>query len=109
MDVEVMTMEALQTAHREATEPYQREHVTPYLYEVTGLYQKISIDAPGDYGSYRWAVDTAEDLEFVRQVYKRFPGDENFGFEDVLSLLEREPELLLINVGIDQKSMHDVG
>ena len=33
----------------------------------------------------------------------------NFGFEDVVSLLEREPELLEINAQVSQKDMHDVG
>lgn len=32
-DVEVMTLEALATAWREATRPLEREHTTPYLWE----------------------------------------------------------------------------
>jgi spore coat polysaccharide biosynthesis protein SpsF len=109
MDVEVMTFDALETAFREAKEPYQREHVTPFLYETVGRFEKTSIDANGEYGDQRWAVDTPEDLTFVREIYARLDDLENFHFEDVISLLEREPNLLEINAQIEQKGMHDVG
>ncbi|OGO19500.1 MAG: hypothetical protein A2Z14_04015 [Chloroflexi bacterium RBG_16_48_8] len=109
MDVEVMTYDALNMAYHEAKEAYQREHVTPFLYEVIGCFDKTSVDAEGDYGSQRWAVDTPEDLAFVREIYARLAEKENFGFEDVISLLEREPALLEINAQITQKDMHDVG
>jgi spore coat polysaccharide biosynthesis protein SpsF len=109
MDVEVMTFQALETAFREAKEPYQREHVTPFLYESVGRFEKTSIDASGAYGDQRWAVDTPQDLTFVREIYARLDDQENFCFEDVISLLEREPRLLEINAQIEQKGMHDVG
>jgi spore coat polysaccharide biosynthesis protein SpsF len=108
MDVEVMTREALEMAHEEAREAYHREHVTPFLYEARGRFGKTSVDAEEDYGSQRWAVDTPEDLEFVRAIYNRLSDQEDFGFEDVIALLKREPALMQINAGIKQKSMHDV-
>ena len=104
-----MSIGALELADREATETYQREHVTPFLYEVTGRFAKTSLDADGNYGSQRWAIDTPEDLEFVREIYARFLDKEEFGFADVISLLEREPTLLEINAEIQQKGMHNVG
>jgi len=109
MDVEVMTMDALEMAHVEAKDAYQREHVTPFLYEAIGRFKKTSIDADGNYGSQRWAVDTPEDLEFVREIYARLVDQEEFGFEAVVSLLEREPRLLEINAEIKQKGMYDAG
>lgn len=109
MDVEVMAFDALEIAHREAKEAYQREHVTPFLYEAVGRFDKTSIDAEANYGSQRWAVDTPEDLAFVREIFARIGDQDNFGFNDVVSLLEREPELLAINAQVPQKDMHDVG
>src|SRR3954468_11131426 len=32
-DVEIMTVEALETAHREATKPHEREHTTPFVWD----------------------------------------------------------------------------
>lgn len=107
LDVEVVTYPALQRAADEATETYQREHVTPYLYEVEGRAQLLSVQSEKDYGHYRWTVDTPEDLEFVRQVYARFPGQPDFGWRAVLDLLEREPDLIRINAHIPQKGFRD--
>jgi spore coat polysaccharide biosynthesis protein SpsF len=109
MDVEVMSMDALEMASREAHEAYQREHVTPFLYETEGRFEKTSIDAGGDYGAQRWAVDTVEDLKFVREVFSHFSNHGAFGFQDVVALLEEKPELLEINAQVRQKDMRDVG
>jgi spore coat polysaccharide biosynthesis protein SpsF len=68
MDVEVIARKALERAAMEASQEYEREHVTPHLYEVPGRFRTVSIDSGGDYGHLRWTVDTEEDLEFVRQM-----------------------------------------
>ncbi len=50
----------------------------------------------------RWTVDEARDLQFVREVYRHLDDGTGriFGMNEVLSLLERHPELLEINQGI---------
>jgi spore coat polysaccharide biosynthesis protein SpsF (cytidylyltransferase family)/glycosyltransferase involved in cell wall biosynthesis len=107
MDVEVMTVQALQRADLEAKESYQREHVTPYLYEKEGRFRATSVDSGGDYGNLRWAVDTPEDLVFVRQIFERLSGRREFGWEDILAILEAEPGLSAINASVRQKSMKE--
>lgn len=107
LDVEVLTRQALQRAADEATEAYQREHVTPYLYEVDGRARLLSVESEQNYGHYRWTVDTPEDLEFVRQVYQHFPGQPDFSWRAVLDLLQREPQLIEINAHIHQKGFRE--
>ena len=47
---------------------------------------------------YRWTVDTKEDLEFVRRIFPLIPKGENrFAYQVVCNVLERNPDLLLIN------------
>jgi spore coat polysaccharide biosynthesis protein SpsF len=129
LDVEVSSFDALQRAWKEAREPHQREHVMPYLYEgVTFLESQPSSNPPWyiehgitprgfnvallnhspDYGSLRWTVDTPVDLKFVREIYKRFDGRDDFSWQDVLALLEREPGLASINADVKHKSAFDV-
>jgi spore coat polysaccharide biosynthesis protein SpsF len=130
LDVEACTFAALERAWKEATEPYQREHVLPYLYEgvvfnaesqplntvhcslKTGFtprgFHVALLDHDPDYGALRWTVDTPEDLELIRQVYARFGGRDNFGWREILALFEREPGLAAINAGIPHKGMLDV-
>jgi len=106
LDTEVMTFQALQRAWSEATEPFQRAHVTPYIYQNPTQFKILSVTGERDYSAYRWTVDTPEDLEFVRAVYDRLP-DEKFLWDEVLRLMESEPELAEINRRIAQKAIHE--
>jgi len=60
-----------------------------------------------DYGQMRWTVDTPEDLAFMRQVYARFDGRDDFSWIDVLDLVQHEPELAAINSTVRHKTLYD--
>ncbi len=100
-----------------------REHVMPYLYEGV----KLSASSPQleagvsprgfriglrnhvpDFGAYRWTVDTPEDLEFMRQVYSRFDGRDDFSWEELLQLVQQQPDLGAINSSVRHKTLNDV-
>lgn len=106
LDTEVMTFSTLEVAWREARQPYQRTHVTPYIYENPVRFKILPVTGDRDYSAYRWTVDTPKDLELVRAVYDRLEGD-SFLLNDVVRLLEREPELAEINRSIAQKALHE--
>jgi spore coat polysaccharide biosynthesis protein SpsF len=94
LDVEVMRAGALLQAAREATDPYEREHVTPYLYRHPEMFAQDFISQEQDEGEVRWTVDRPDDLEFVRQVYAAlYPRTPDFGSEDVRTLVRARPDL----------------
>jgi spore coat polysaccharide biosynthesis protein SpsF (cytidylyltransferase family) len=66
------------------------------------------LDHVTDFGDYRWTVDTPEDLEFMRQVYSRFDGRDDFTWKEVLNLVHNEPELMQINANIKHKTLRDI-
>lgn len=107
LDTEVMSMSALERAWRSATEPYQRMHVTPYLYQNPAEFKCINVANDEDYSFYRWTVDTAEDLEMVRAIYDRLGPSDGFGWRDVLALMQREPALAGMNRGVLQKPLKE--
>ena len=109
LDTEICSMEALETAWEEAEEQHQREHVMPYIYENPERFQILHVRNEIDYGSLRWTVDAADDLVFVREVYHRFQGRDDFTWQEVLELVEKEPALQQINAHITHKSHRDVG
>ena len=46
----------------------------------------------------KWSVDNKEDFEFVEKIYsKLYKNNNDFSMNDVLVLLEKEPELKNIN------------
>lgn len=127
LDTEVCTFSALERAWREADQPYQREHVMPYLYEDVrsrhyfslaerlqdrslpeGFFSVLHLQHEPDYGHLRWTVDTPADLELIRQVYARFPGRDDFSWKEILDLIKREPSLAEINARVQHKSYQDV-
>jgi spore coat polysaccharide biosynthesis protein SpsF len=107
LDTEVFGRAALEIAWREAKAPHQREHVVPFLYENPARFTMIVLEADGDYGAYRWTVDVPQDLEVVRRIYAAFGGRDDFGWRDVLGLMERDPALAAINAGVAHKTHLD--
>ena len=106
LDTEVMRFETLARARDEARKPYEREHVTPYIYEHPTKFKVLSVTGEVDHSGYRWTIDTPEDLEFARAVYSHFEPDAVFSWRDVVALLEREPSLIEINRSVMQKALH---
>ncbi len=108
LDVEVCSYTGLERAWKEADQPHQREHVMPYFYEKPGRFKTYILNHAPDFGAYRWTVDTAEDLELVREIYRRFDNRDDFSWREVLALFEKEPQLAKINAQVRHKSVHDV-
>ena len=103
LDTEVYSLAALETAWQEACLPSEREHVTSYLrnsgrFRVGGVENAIDLSAR----HLRWTVDEQVDLEFVRAVYRHLWSKQHevFYLDDILQLLEREPNLVKINQGL---------
>jgi spore coat polysaccharide biosynthesis protein SpsF len=107
LDTEVITQPTLTRAWKEACQPYQRVHVTPYIYENPSCFRILSVTADTDYSSHRWTLDTPEDLAFVRAIYERMGNDDSFHWHDVLALLNREPTLMDLNYNVMQKALHE--
>jgi spore coat polysaccharide biosynthesis protein SpsF len=105
LDIEVFTMPALAQAWRDAHKPYEREHVTPYFYEHPELFRLVSLREHVDYSQYRWTLDTAADLELLRNIYARFGNEDDFGWGEVVELMEREPELAKLNSHVVQRTL----
>ena len=78
----------------------------PDLYENSQLFRLLSVTSPTDYSSYRWTVDTKEDLRFVQTVYHRLGSDDRFSWKQILALLAKRPELTALNSGVKQRLLH---
>jgi len=107
LDVEMFTADALERAWNAASEEHQRVHVTPYLYENPELFNVVSVTDQEDHSQYRWTLDTAEDLEMIRAVYRHFGNRDNVRWNEVLDLMENQPELALLNSHVRQKALRE--
>jgi len=100
LDTEVLTRQALSRAWREARLLSDREHVTPYIWRHPHLFRVASVKHTTDLSHLRWTIDVEEDLAFARQVYARLNHRGLFLMDDILALLQAEPQLAAINQGI---------
>lgn len=102
LDTEVVGAEALRIAGREATDPAEREHVTPFVWRRPERFALRSVRDVTDRSTLRWTVDVEEDLALVRAIHEELRG-EAFDVEEILEVIERRPELATHNAGVAQK------
>jgi spore coat polysaccharide biosynthesis protein SpsF len=107
LDTEVMTFPTLERAWKEAKFTFQRIHVTPYIYKNPDLFKLESVSAGVDNSTYRWTVDTQEDMNLIRVLYARFGNNDAFTWHDVLMLMKLDPRLAAINQHVHQKEMQE--
>jgi spore coat polysaccharide biosynthesis protein SpsF len=95
LDVEVVAVDALREAAAAATSPYEREHVTPYIYRRPERFRLIGLACPfGNHSAVRVALDTEGDRERLRRVHDRLAAVRaDYDHLDVLNLAVLEPEL----------------
>ncbi len=93
MDVEVFSTEALLRANQEARNPYEREHVTPYIHHHPELFRRRNFHRTQNLSAYRLTVDTPDDLFLATQVIEQlYPITPFFSLEDIMELLNHHPE-----------------
>ncbi len=101
-DVEVMTMDALEQAFREADRPFEREHTTPFLWERPERFRLGSVvwEKGRDYSMiHRFTIDYPADYAFIRAVYDKLwtAARPIFPLEDILALLVARPDIFALN------------
>lgn len=71
LDVEGFSVELLREAHESASDPYDREHVTPWMQRhcVNPFHVKQTVDQ----SQYRWCLDTPQDYAWMQGVVQKYP------------------------------------
>jgi spore coat polysaccharide biosynthesis protein SpsF (cytidylyltransferase family) len=89
--VEAVESASLETAGRDATDPYEREHVTPQLYRNPDRFRLLAVESPVDYDAVRLTVDDAGDLAFARRVFAHLGGTDA-SWRDAADAARAHPE-----------------
>ncbi|MDP2127604.1 MAG: aminotransferase class III-fold pyridoxal phosphate-dependent enzyme [Pseudohongiella sp.] len=99
LDIEVFSFRALEQASKVTQEPFDREHVTPYL-RRPGNFKTAGMQHERDYSGLRWTVDELADFVVIEKVFQYFHPRTDFTWTDVLALHMAQPELFGINQNI---------
>ena len=100
-DVEIMTMACLEKTWREAVKTLELEHTTPYIWENPEKFRigNVVWDSGKDYSmSHRFTIDYEADYLFIKRIFEElYPANPNFSCDDILNLLDKQPEIYQIN------------
>lgn len=107
LDFEIFSAELLRRAHREATTPSDREHVTPYLYAgPSSIATSHHVERIDDGATQtRLTLDTEDDYQMLSTLVERIPDVVHMGADELSALLMREPDITGINASVRQKPL----
>jgi spore coat polysaccharide biosynthesis protein SpsF len=94
LDADIVKTAALREAAAEAVDPYEREHVLPFIYHRPERYSLQGLAQDADEGEVGWTVDTPADYEFVSAVSDGLYSDNPaFSSDDVRAFVRGRPNL----------------
>jgi spore coat polysaccharide biosynthesis protein SpsF len=106
LDAEIFSREALERTQLNARQPYEREHVTPYIYQHPESFRIHSFEGEKDLSHFRWTLDTEQDFEMLSRIFQGLkPGGAALSTAEVLAFLHLNPEVAAINAEIRQKAL----
>lgn len=101
LDCTVFAFSAIEKAWKDATLPSEREHVGPYIEKHPELFKSGALKKFTGLAHHRWTLDEPRDHEFLEAVFSRlYHPDRPFLANDILALLDAEPQLAAINGSI---------
>lgn len=108
LDAEVFSYKALSRAYSEATEAFDREHVTPYLRKAN-IFKNSSFNNEVDHSNCRWTVDEFADYEVVNKIFSYFSPRIDFSWSEILELEFSKPNIFLDNKNIKRNEGSTMG
>ncbi len=108
LDTQVYPTQVLAEVDKKTQEPADRENVSLYIYEHPQEYRLGHFHAEGNLKrpDLRLTVDTPEDFRLISRIYELlYPSNSAFGLEEVIDVINNDPELVEINAHIQQKSV----
>ncbi|AEH39448.1 cytidylyltransferase domain-containing protein [Halopiger xanaduensis] len=112
MDVEAFTMGSFEYVDKYASEPHEREHVTPYYYENAEAFDLEQIDSADlfDDEQYinrtdlRLTLDEADDYELFKELFKKYGNYDTPTLRGVIDHVDSD-RLADINAEVTQKTV----
>jgi spore coat polysaccharide biosynthesis protein SpsF (cytidylyltransferase family) len=96
LDCEAFTREVLERAAAVATDPYDREHVTPWMKRSSEVTRDYLVGPMDERAQWRWTIDHDDDLRFFESVAAGMRGEIS-NWMEVAAYLDEHPELHEIN------------
>lgn len=107
LDCEAFTFKVLGEVETKAETQFEREHVTQYVYHNVDKFKVGNVTCKRQLASYRWTIDTEEDYHMVQAIYEKRKGNaEILLMDEILSIIEDNPDILHINGNVKRSTMY---
>lgn len=106
MESQVFSRNTLEKINKLTQEPIYQEHVSNFIYTHPERFKLgiVTSDAILQKPWLRLTVDTQEDFALIKiMIEKLYPSNPQFNLEDILALLDQNPEHYKINAHVHQK------
>lgn len=110
MDIEVISLVALEKLDKEVKDKLYREWLTTTIMENPDKYKIINVPYEKNISDLRLTVDYPEDFELTEKIFSSLHKEgEIFFMEDILELFKKEPGLIEINKNrVDQGIINNI-
>lgn len=108
LDCEAFTFRVLELMEKSTCDPFEREHVTQYVYHNPQMFKVGNVSNDNQLSIYRWTIDNQEDYEMVNSIYEnRDPNSKGILLMDeILNILNAHPEISSINSKVKRSAMY---
>jgi len=98
LDVELIPVKTLKKFESLSEDPIFYEFfISNYIFEHPNNFKSIGLKLDKSFQE-RWTLDFPEDYEFIKQIYSHlYQKNSHFSMKDILTLLNKKPELRTIN------------
>ncbi len=106
MDTQVFATDVLADVAARTDDPDDHEHVSLYIYSHPEIYSLKNLPGPPELTDPRLGLtlDTAEDFEMISRIFEALYADNRrFGLVDVMTYLERNPDVRKLNDHVQRK------
>ena len=77
----------------------EREHVTPFIYDLQNKFVLINIENEENISYIRYTVDRIEDLKLVKEIIKNIQTRPIY-IQDIVKLYKKNPKIFEINKNV---------
>lgn len=108
LDCEAFKFSILKESEESTNNPFEREHVTQYIYHNPQKFKIGNVSSDKNYSDYRWTIDKEEDYEMVKAIYSHRlkNNDEILLMDEIMNILERNPDIIKINSTVERSTMY---
>lgn len=108
LDIEIFSFEVLDRVYSLAKTKQEKEHVTYYIYTHPNIFtiSTYNLKDLKKIDGLRLTIDEIDDLVMCRKVYKKLKENGkgiDFSIFDIIEIIEKYPELIKINLHVQQK------